>query len=196
MKKTLYIGDNVSWEGSMKYIMQSIAPRSSYDIMGFEYSFCTSCMPKNLSKEELIRCLEGTFTNLYNDNVLRFANLKLNDYDRIVVWHTFDSNSLLLLYFFCSIVEGDLYHCLIQGEDKNMKTGAATPEDLKEGLNCTQLISNEERALFNDIYSSLSETEGIPKIADGYQIVCKSKEFVRELIMKHVTKSPKTYLLA
>lgn len=193
MKKTLHIGDNVSWEGCMKYIMPSVAPRGSYDIMGFNYSFCTSCMPKNLSMEELERCLKGTFTNLYNDNVLRFADIKLIDYDKIVVWHTFDSNSLLLLYFFSTIVEGDLYHCLIHGEDKDMKTGSAAPEDLKEGVNRIQLLSREERIMFNEIYSSLSDTEGIPKIAEGLQIICKSKEFVKGLILRNIVKSPQSY---
>lgn len=190
MKKALHIGDNVSWEGCMKCIMPSVAPRGSYDIMSFPYSFCTSCMPKSLSKEEIKRCLKGTFTNLYNDNVFRFADINMADYDKIVIWHGYDSNSLLLLYFFSTIVEGDLYHCIIK-EDKDMKTGGTMPEDLEDGVDRIQLLSNEERAMFNEIYFSLSDTEGVPKIAEGYKIVCKSKEFVKDHILKNVTKSPR-----
>jgi len=55
MKKTLHIGDNASWEGCMKFSMRGLAPKDSYVIMGFDYSFCTACLPRNLSKEELKR---------------------------------------------------------------------------------------------------------------------------------------------
>ena len=193
MKKTLHIGDNDSWEGCMKLSLYRTAPKDTYDIKCFDYSFCTACLPQNLSRQEIERCLKGTHSSLYNDLVLRFADIDLNAYDKIVIWHTYDSNSLLLLYFFSTIVKGDLYHCVIRGDEEDMKSGAATPEDLKDGLNRIQLLSNADRTMFNKIYSSLSDTEGVPKIADGYQIVCKSKEFVKGLLMNNVTRSPKSY---
>lgn len=177
----------------MKYSMYHIYPKGTYDILSFDYSFCTSCLPQDLTRQELERCINGSYTNLNADLILRFADIDLKAYDKIVVWHTYDSNSLLLLYFFSTIVEGDLYHCVIKGDDEDMKTGAATPKDLRAGVHDIKMLSKEERLLFNEIYVSLSGTEGIPKIADGYQIVCKSKEFVRDLLMKHVAKSPKTY---
>ena len=117
MKKTLHIGDNASWEGCMKLSMHGLAPKDSYAIMGFDYSFCTACLPRNLSREELKRCISGSHTHLCQDLVLRFADIDLKAFDKVVIWHTYDSNSLLLLYFFSSIVEGDLYHCLIVGDD-------------------------------------------------------------------------------
>lgn len=194
MKKTLHIGDNNSWAGCMKLAMYYNAPKDSYEIKSFDYSFCTACLPQNLSRNELERCLEGSHTTLYNDIVLGFADIDLKAYDKIVVWHTYDSNSLLLLYFFSTIVEGDLYHCVIEGEDESMKTGSAIPEDIKEGVKKIQLLSEKERTMFNKIYASLASTEGIPKIADGYQIKCKSKEFVKSLLMKHVTKTPQPFM--
>ena len=193
MKKTLHIGDSDSWEGCMKLTMYNIAPKGSYDILSFDYSFCTACLPQNLSKQEIERCLKGTHSSLHNDLVLRFTDIDLKAYDKIVIWHTYDSNSLLLLYFFSTVVEGDLYHCVIRGDDEDMKTGAATPENLEDCIHNIKMLSKEERRMFNDIYTSLSDSEGIPKIADGYQIVCKSKEFVKELLLEHVTKTPKPY---
>ena len=193
MKKTLHIGDNGSWEGCMKLTLYGTAPREAYDILSFHYSFCTACLPQNLSKQELERCLRGTHSSLYNNLVLRFADIDLKAYDKIVIWHTYDSNSLLLLYFFSTIVEGDLYHCIISGDEEDMKTDAATPESLERGIHNIKLLSKGERTLFNEIYTSLSESEGIPKLAKGYQIICKSKEFVKELLLKHVTNTPKPY---
>ena len=193
MKKTLHIGDNNSWEGSMKLSMYKLAPKDSFDIMAFDYSFCTACLPRGLSKLELERCLKGTHTTLYNNLVIRFANIDLRAYDKIVIWHTYDSNSLLLLYFFSSIVEGDLYHCLIVSDDDTKWTGGATPENLQDGFERIKLLTDKERTLFNGIYSSLLGTEGVPKIADGKQIICKSKEFVKSLLLKHLTKTPKPY---
>ena len=193
MKKTLHIGDNDSWEGCMKLALYGTAPKDTYDILSFDYSFCTACLPQNLSSKELERCLKGTHSSLYNNLILRFADIDLKAYDKIVIWHTYDSNSLLLLYFFSTIVEGDLYHCVIRGSDEDMKTGAATPDNIEDAIHNIKLLSKEERLMFNDIYSSLAESEGIPKIANGYQIVCKSKEFVKELLLKNVTKTPKPY---
>lgn len=193
MKKTLHIGDNDSWEGCMKLTMYDIAPKGSYDILSFDYSFCTACLPHNLSRQEIERCLKGTHSTLTNDLVLRFADIDLKAYDQIVIWHTHDSNSLLLLYFFSTIVEGDLYHCIIRGDDEDMKTGAATPTNLENSMHNIKILTKEERIMFKEIYASLSESEGIPKIAKGYQIVCKTKDFVKELLLKHVTSTPKPY---
>lgn len=193
MKKTLHIGDSGSWEGCMKLTLHGTAPRETYDILSLHYSFCTACLPQNQSRQEIERCLKGTHTSLYNDLVLRFADIDLTAYDKIIIWHTYDSNSLLLLYFFSTIVEDDLYHCVIRGEEDDIKTGAVTPENLEDGIHNIKLLSKEERRMFNDIYTSLSDSEGIPKIADGYQIVRKSKEVVKELLLKHVTMTPKPY---
>ena len=72
-------------------------------------------------------------------------------------------------------------------------TGGATPENLQDGFERIKLLTDEERTLFNEIYSSLLGAEGVPKIADGKQIICKSKEFVKSLLLKHLTKTPKPY---
>ena len=193
MKKTLHIGDSDSWEGCMKFSIYGLAPRDGYDIMGFDYPFCTACLPRNLSRDELKRCISGSHNYLYKDLILRFADIDLKAYDKIVIWHTYDSNSLLLLYFFSSIVEGNLYHCITEVGDGTKWTGGSTPENLQYGFERIKLLTDEERTLFNEIYSSLLGTEGVPKIADGKQIICKSKEFVKSLLLKHLTKTPKPY---
>ncbi len=194
MNKTLHISDTSSWEGCMKFAMYDFRPKDSYDIMAFDYSFCTACLPKNLSKQELERCLKGTHTTLYNNLVMRFADIDLSSYNKIVIWHACDSNSLLLLYFFSTVVKGDLYHCRLETDEEKIYTGAASPNEIQTNFYKIQMLSKEERCLFNEIYSSLSKTEGIPKIADGYHIICKSKEFVMSLMMKHLTKTPKHYV--
>ena len=99
MKKTLHIGDNDSWEGCMKMTLYGTAPRENYDILSFDYSFCTACLPQNLSSKELERCLKGTHTTLYNNLVIRFANIDLRAYDKIVIWHTYDIRSIGLKFF-------------------------------------------------------------------------------------------------
>lgn len=40
MKKTLHIGDNTSWKGSMKFSMHGLAPKYGYVIMDFDYLEC------------------------------------------------------------------------------------------------------------------------------------------------------------
>ena len=78
-------------------------------------------------------------------------------------------------------------------DDDTKWTGGATPENLQDGFERIKLLTDKERTLFNGIYSSLLGTEGVPKIADGKQIICKSKEFVKSLLLKHLTKTPKPY---
>lgn len=56
-----------------------------------------------------------------------------------------------------------------------------------------KLLSKEERVYFNAIYASLSGTERVPKIAEGFEIICKSKDFVKSLLMNHITKTPKLW---
>ena len=97
--------------GKHEVAMHYVVPKDTYDILSFDYSFCTACLPQNLSKQEIERCLKGTHTSLYNDLILRFADIDLKAYDKIVTWHTYDSNSLLLLYFLSTIVNNvEIHH--------------------------------------------------------------------------------------
>lgn len=172
--KTLYICDNSSIAGHQKMTLNTLHPISDIaDYMCINYSFCTDCLPQNLSMAELDRCIKGSHHSCYSSYIKdRWKKLGAKDFNKVVVWHGMDSNSLLLLYFICFVMPDEIEifhfnHCnwSYLSLTKYMPRLLHNPFFEKK-------LSVFNRNKFKRIYSSLKETEGIPKVAQGYQIKC------------------------
>ena len=124
-------------------------------------------------------------------------NTNFDDYDEIIVWHSMDANSLLFLYHVCSSVKKDIWHCNVSEFYGSIRTGQCTPgqiSDLVFNLEVVKrCVDEDERLKYGQIYHSLQEAEGIPKISDGYQIIPVSKDFLKALLLKNITYYGRNY---
>lgn len=168
-------------------------------------------MPKNLSETEVMRCLKLECKSIERDTIehwLKYLiSLDFKSYNKIIIWHRNDALSLLTLYFFCSIIDGEIYRSDIS---KIYWTYNMTTDDLGYiYLNC-KLISKSDKKKFADTYKSLLNTEGIPKIACGWKIKSVGEEHFKQRLLKNMDyprtidniitrtfmKHPKSYYMA
>ena len=190
---TLHLTDNGSNAGMLKMACQGTKDATAF----FDYSFSTDCLPRNFSKSEIDRCIKSSHWHIYDDCNQQILNTNLDDYDEIIVWHSMDANSLLFLYFICFSAKRDIWHCNVSEFYGSIRTGQCTPgqiNDLYYNLEVVKrCIEEEERLKYCQIYQSLQETEGIPKISDGYHIIPVSKDFLKALLLKNITYYGRNY---
>lgn len=172
-KKTLHICYSPMTRGEIIVALD----KKDNDVLCFNYCFDVDGLPKDLSKEEIERCNNLSHCSLWPlpDRVA------FDEYSKVIVWHSWDSASLLMLYFVCTLHKSNLYHINVRGGEFTV-----THHNVENLIREAKLLQEWENEKFCNIYKSMLGTDGIPKIAKGYQIVCKSKEFVREILMKNI----------
>lgn len=181
--KTLHLCGSAVHCGWLRY--EVVGTNTTDDIMWMGNRFDTDGLPHDMSETEIERCISLAHWTQLDMNIRLFSQIQFNDYDKVVVWHNDDSNSLLLLYFICCIYSGELYHCRYAETFHRYNSSSLQYE--------TRKVTQEERALFVSTYQSLYNTDGIPKVANGYMIECKSVEWVKGLILEQVSNKAKPY---
>ena len=179
-KKTLHICHSPMTKGE---IILALGKQDN-DVLCFDYCFDVDGLPKDLSKGEIERCNNLSHCSLWHlpDRVA------FDEYSKLIVWHSWDSASLLILYFVCTLHKSNLYHINVSDRDF-----ALTHHNVENLIRKAKLLQEWENEKFCNIYKSMLGTDGIPKIAKGYQIVCKSKEFVKEKLMENIKAHPQYY---
>ena len=75
-----------------------------------ELNLATGCLPKNLSKEEYIRCKQHELCDFGDGASFILFGADLSKYEGIVVWHSIDVESMLVLSMIASCYKGNIYH--------------------------------------------------------------------------------------
>ncbi len=188
---TLHLTDRGPIAGTLKMVRDWIVDIPAF----FDYSLSTDCLPKDFTKSEIDRCIKNGHYHLYDDENNKFSELNFDDYDEIVVWHSMDANSLLLLYYMCSCLKKDVFHCNITEFYGNKHIRPNHIMGLFSNLQVIKRrVDDNERLKYVEIYNSLLETEGIPKISDGYNIIPVSKDFVKYMLLNNITDYPRNYI--
>lgn len=157
-----------------------------YDVAMFPLSISCFAVPKSLEMNEIERCIKQEISTLYHESIRDFANIQLKKYHKIIVWHGKDAESLLLFYFMCYVLlnNTNLYHV-------DYKEEPLTPEYCENALkHCCKLTMFQYNKI-RTIYSKILETDGIPKVAKGWQIVLTDREYWNKFVLRHITKEPR-----
>ena len=178
----LHITNSAVIGGSIRFVIREIKQKGDIAIFPLNISYCA--VPKSLNADEIERCIKQEYVSYANEDIRNFAQIQFDKYKKIVVWHTKDSASLLLMYFICHILpNNNLYHIPIHNCG-NLESHIAAYKNCKK-------LTVHQYAKFQRIYSNLLETDGFPKIAKGWQIVLTDKERWKKHILKQVNKQPR-----
>ena len=96
-KKYLHITSSSSSAGALK-----VALNKGVQIAYAELNLATGCLPKNLSNEEYIRCKQHELWDFGDGASFNLFGSDLSKYDGIVVWHSIDVESMLVLSMIAS----------------------------------------------------------------------------------------------
>ena len=164
MAKVIHVLDNYSAEWVLRKAFE--IKGISEETVCFPYPFCIGEIPTRATYKA---CVDETFRydkpserKRTKEDLARFYAIDFSGYEKIVVWHSNDSESLCFLYFMISIMadklekdimyEADITKTLSREElskrsnpiDHTLQTGCCTVDDYLAAMNHVSKIDGEK----------------------------------------------------
>jgi hypothetical protein len=195
-KTDLFIFADSSSVGCAKIWTRECGIRDKVEFEYIDYDMSVYAIPHDLSDSEIKRCYDTAFyLHLGDGDFERIRAIDFASYNRVVVWHAWDSKSLLVLFFICHVCNTDVFHINIGEQPEFINSGMrylchADIGFMTENAFYKQikLVTNEEREKYDKIWQNLYGSDTLPKIAMGYDIICKEQAFVEDILYKHIKK--------
>ena len=187
--KILHLTSSPAAAGSLKQTCRlTVGGRN--EVLTLDHAFDVDAVPVDLSHEEITRCRKLAHSK-YAPTEAVFEQLDdtdFADFNKVIIWHTNHAQSLMFMYFICKNFNYPLYHI---EKDLSVVTPISV-EEYNQLVSSAKLITEQEREQYISIYNSLIGTDGIPKVVEDGKIVCKSKDFVKSLILDELGQKPES----
>lgn len=128
--KYLHIVPSESSAGALKLILPKdiqIAPINIAPEINF--------MPHDLSIYEYENCRDLQLWNYGEDKGFNIFGADLTKFDGVIVWHSSDVRSMLILSLICASYNGDIQVCDVSKQFSDAMVGNLAPFQLKDCLN-------------------------------------------------------------
>lgn len=187
--KILHLTSSAAAEGCLKQTCKLTAGGRN-EVLALDYAFDVDALPSDLSESEIKRCVDMAHSkNSPTEAVFeRLDDMDFADFDKVIIWHTGHAQSLLFMYFICKIYNTPLYHV----EKDLSESKPLSLDEYKQLVESAKVISSQERERFVETYNSLLGSDGVPKVVENGKIVCKSKDFVKSLILDELGQKPES----
>lgn len=189
-KKYLHVAPSTSTAGALKYALDK-----NTDIAYVELNLATGCLPENLSKEEYLRCKQYELWNYGDGASLNLFGTDLSKYAGIIVWHSIDVESMLVLSMIASCYEGKLYHIDVSKIFKNRCCGELIPKQLLSCLDSCGELSFRQKAALKRKYNELPHDRACIKkyVSKRFEII--DKEVLKKKLLRYVKTKPQSWLI-
>lgn len=188
-KKYLHIADS-SYAGTLRQVLNR-----GVQIASVELNLATGCLPENLSKEEYLRCKQYELWDYGDGASFNLFGAELSQYDGIVVWHSIDIESMLMLSMIASCYEGKIYHIDVSKTFKNQWCGGLIEEQLLSCLNSYGELSLRQRTALKKKYDELPHDRACIKKYVRKQFEIVDKEVLKKKLLRYVKTKPKSWLI-
>lgn len=187
-KKYLHVTSCTSSAGILKLVLNK-----GVQIAYQELNLATGCLPKSLSKEEYLRCKQHELWDYGEGTSFNLFGADLSKYDGIVVWHSIDIESMLVLGMVASCYEGKIYHIDVSKTFNNQRCVDLLPKDLFLCLNSYKELSYRQRAALKEKYDALPYETPCAKryVRKHFEVV--DKEVLKKRLLRYVKNKPQSW---
>ena len=189
-KKFLHIAPSNPAAGALKQALTK-----GIEITYTELDLSTGCLPKNLSKEEYQRCKQHELWDYGDGLSYKLFGAELSKYDGIVVWHSKDVESMLLLGLITSAYNGSIFHIDVSKLFRNCLCAELAPEQLFSCLNSAIKVSPRKKQVLKRKYEDLPHDYPCIKryIHRNFKVV--EKEILKKKLLRYVKTKPQSWLI-
>ena len=181
MMKDLYIFSGASEVGMAKMAFhEEIFTSKEVDVVYLPYELHCNVLPKSLSNEDIEECIKLCPSFLEVDKFHEFAKIPFHEYRRVVIWHSYDSNTLMLLYFLSYVLKRDLHYVNVCHYKREFIGKLGYDFDaLNECLKFCVRMTPEEQNEYAGYYQMLLESKGNIKIVKNgiHLFFCSGQTF-------------------
>ena len=189
-EKYLHVVPSSTTAGALKQVLNK-----RVQIAYIALNLSTGCLPVNLSKEEYQRCKEHELWDFGDGLSYKIFDADLSKYDGIVVWHSKDVESMLLLGLLVSAYEGNIFHIDVSKSYRNCLCGQLCPEQLSSCLTTYKKLTIRQKQALKTKYNTLPHEYSCFKryVHRHFEVV--KKEDLKKKILRHVTNKPQNWHL-
>ena len=112
-EKTIHVVSGLSVRGTLKHAFSKMGVTDEIIYLPVAFSFFY--IPKDFTDKELCfsalsNCNPYFDSQCLYEELRKFIDKDFTQYDKVIVWHGWEADDLLLLYFMSVLVESNLYH--------------------------------------------------------------------------------------
>lgn len=189
-RKYLHIASSTSTAGVLKFCLNK-----GVSVAYFELNLSTGCLPTDLSKEEYLRCKQYELWDFGDGESYKLFGADLSVYDGIVIWHSMDVESMLLLGLIASGYKGKIYHIDVSKTFENKMSQELAPQELLSCLHTAEVLSTRRQQILKRKYDSLPHDTPCIKRYVRRTFMVVEKEVLKKKLLRFVTKKPQSWLI-
>jgi len=186
--KYLHIASSTTTAGILKFRLNKGVP------VGYiELNLSTGCLPKDLSKEEYQRCKQYELWDFGDGASYKIMGADLSVYEGIVVWHSIDLESMLVLSLIASGYKGKMYHIDVSKTFENKTCEELSPQELLSCINTVEVLTSRKQHELKRKYDSLPHDKPCVKrfIRRTFEVI--DKEVLKKKLLRFVAKKPQSW---
>ena len=177
--KTIHVFDSEKAAGSGR-----MALGEDVDISYCPYQFQICRLPRKGGLPEWELC-RRTEMNHDNDDInKKFFTIDWNQYDRIVVWFSTDTNSLLLLGFLCLTAKPDIIPVNVNRLFPKSCVEDVSPDGLQTFVKSFRRMPEFKKKMMSDRYMMVNPRDGEVVTASGHFFAVTPKSYYQALAAK------------
>lgn len=158
----LHLVPSSSSAGALKFAM----PQNS-KIAFIQLDLETGSLPDDLSKESYLECKKSEYWNVGDGWSYKIFGADLSRYDGVVVWHSKDVRSMLILAMMSALYDGNILSCDVSSIFPNAMVGNLAPSQLIECLGAIKPISTRTKESLAKKYFSITHFPCVKKYSRG-----------------------------
>ena len=217
MEKVIHVLDNNSAEGTLRELFKTKG--ISDETVCFHHSLCYGIIPTRTTYEacvdEYFRYATPSERKRRKEYLARFYAIDFSEYDKIVVWHSNDTNSQCFLYLMASIMsdrhekdimfEADISKALSHNElsrrsnpiDHTLQTGCCTVNDYLAAMNHVSKIDGEKfEKLMSRWQDLLNKSRLSPfRFVKDDDIIVLNEDWMDKAILEQLSLNPSKHNL-
>ena len=187
-RKYLHIASSTSTAGVLKFCLNK-----GVSVAYSELNLSTGCLPTDLSKEEYLRCKQYELWDFGDGASYNLFGADLSVYEGVVVWHSIDIESMLLLGLIASGYKGKIYHIDVSKTFENKMCEGHSPQELLSCINTSEILSTRERHVLKRKYDALPHDTPCIKKYIGRTFAIVDKEVLKKKLLRFITKKPQSW---
>lgn len=185
LSKFLHIVPSDSSAGALKFILPKGTVITTINI-ALEVDF----MPYDLSIDEYENCRDLQLWNYGEDKGFNIFGADLTEFDGVIVWHSTDVRSMLILSLICASYDGNIQVCDVSRCYLDSMVGNLAPVQLKECLNQISPIPNRLRNSLAKKYRQLFDLSPCVKKYSGGRFATISKDELKKHLLQNTKHKP------
>ena len=194
-ENTLHVVSGLSSRGRLLQSLGRLGIKGT--IMYIPTNFSFGYIPKDFSDKELCFSLASRDQIDEFDNLKKFVTIDFSAYEKVIVWHGWSANDLLLLYLMSVLTEENLYQIDISDQYPDM--GYVCIQDIidKNMVSLAKPVSKQEQIYYRNQWDQWANSPYPYRFSDIHKGIIKEypENFMDPYIFDAVKKSDNLFVI-